>query len=78
MVASATDKAAVLIEALPFLKRFHHQYAVIKVGGVAVEDPATIESLLTDMVFLEQVGSVSGTGAWRWCIHQPSHGSGRH
>ena len=54
--AEATAKAKVLIEALPFLKRFHHQYAVVKVGGEAITDPDILEPLLTDLVWLEQVG----------------------
>lgn len=52
----ATAKARTLIEALPFLKRFHHTYAIIKVGGESIEDANVIEPLLTDLVFLEQVG----------------------
>ncbi len=56
MVDEATRKAKVLIEALPFLKRFHHQYMVVKLGGERIEDPAVLDSLLTDLVWLEQVG----------------------
>lgn len=56
MVDDATRKAGVLIEALPFLKRFHHRITIIKVGGEAIEQPEVLESLLTDLVFLEQVG----------------------
>ncbi len=56
MVADATAKAKVLLEALPFLKRFHHQIMVVKIGGEAIEQPAVLDSLLTDLVWLEQVG----------------------
>ncbi|MFM2091979.1 MAG: Acetylglutamate kinase [Planctomycetota bacterium] len=56
MVDEATRKADVLIEALPFLKRFHDQCMVVKVGGEAVEDDAVLDALLTDLVWLEQVG----------------------
>ncbi|MBA3938498.1 MAG: acetylglutamate kinase [Planctomycetes bacterium] len=56
MVDEATRKAKVLIEALPFLKRFHHQFTVVKLGGAPIEDPAVLDSLLTDLVWLEQVG----------------------
>jgi acetylglutamate kinase len=52
----ATRKAAVLIEALPYLKRFHQQVVVVKLGGEPIEDPECLDSLLTDLVFLEQVG----------------------
>ena len=51
-----TGKAQVLIEALPYLKRFHHQFMVVKVGGEAIEQPEVLDRLLTDLVFLEQVG----------------------
>jgi acetylglutamate kinase len=56
VVDDATKKARVLIEALPFLKRFHHQFMVVKLGGEPIEDPAVLDSLLTDLVWLEQVG----------------------
>ena len=55
-VDTATRKARVLIEALPFLKRFHHQIMVVKLGGEPIEDPQVLDSLLTDLVWLEQVG----------------------
>lgn len=56
MVDEATRKAQVLIEALPFLKRFHHQFMVVKLGGEAIEKPEVLDRLLTDLVWLEQVG----------------------
>jgi acetylglutamate kinase len=56
VVDEATRKAKVLIEALPFLKRFHHQVMVVKLGGEPIEDASVLDSLLTDLVWLEQVG----------------------
>ena len=56
VVDDATRKAKVLIEALPFLKRFHNQFMVVKLGGEPIENPAVLDSLLTDLVWLEQVG----------------------
>lgn len=56
MVQDAAHKARVLIEALPYLKRFHHQVMVVKVGGEAIERPEVLDRLLTDLVWLEQVG----------------------
>ncbi len=50
------DKAAVLVEALPYLQKFRGEIFLIKVGGSAMEDPALVESLLRDVVFLEAVG----------------------
>ncbi len=55
MIDQATHKAGVLIEALPFLKRFHNQVVVVKLGGEPIENPEILDSLLTDLVFLEQV-----------------------
>lgn len=56
MTAVATEKAAVLIEALPYLKQFHHQYVVVKLGGAPIEDEQVLDALLVDLVWLEQVG----------------------
>lgn len=56
MVNDAAAKARVLLEALPFLKRFHHQIMVVKVGGEAIENSEVLDRLLTDLVWLEQVG----------------------
>lgn len=56
MTVTPTDKARILIEALPFLKTFHHTFTVVKLGGEAIERPAVLDSLLTDLVWLEQVG----------------------
>jgi acetylglutamate kinase len=55
-IEDATRKAKVLIEALPFLKSFHSQIMVVKLGGDAIEDPQVLDALLTDLVWLEQVG----------------------
>ena len=56
MVDEAMRKARVLIEALPYLKRFHDQFMVVKLGGEPIEKPEVLDSLLTDLVWLEQVG----------------------
>lgn len=56
MHSEATAKAKVLIEALPYIKRFHHQFVVVKLGGENIEKPDVLDSLLTDLVWLEQVG----------------------
>jgi acetylglutamate kinase len=49
-------KAAVLIEALPYLQQFRGSTFLIKVGGSAMEDPGLVNGLLRDIVFLEVVG----------------------
>lgn len=56
LIEDATAKAKVLLEALPYLKQFHHQYMVVKLGGAPIEDEDALNSLLTDLVWLEQVG----------------------
>ncbi|MGK0186342.1 MAG: acetylglutamate kinase [Verrucomicrobiales bacterium] len=50
------DKAQVLIEALPYMQGFRGQTFLIKVGGSAMEDPALVESLMRDIVFMEVIG----------------------
>ncbi|MEK7411864.1 MAG: acetylglutamate kinase [Planctomycetota bacterium] len=56
MVDDATRKAQVLIEALPYMKRFHGRTMVVKIGGEPIENEPVLDALLTDLVFLEQVG----------------------
>jgi acetylglutamate kinase len=50
------DKAAALIEALPWLERFHGKTVVIKYGGNAMEDPALRAQFAQDIVWLRYVG----------------------
>jgi acetylglutamate kinase len=53
---SQVAKAAVLVEALPYIQAFRGQTFLIKVGGSAMEQPDLLEGLLRDVVFLEAVG----------------------
>ena len=53
---NAADKAAILIEALPWLERFHGSTVVIKYGGNAMVDPALQAAFAADMVFLRYAG----------------------
>ena len=50
------EKAAVLIEALPWLERFHGATVVIKYGGNAMIDPSLQQAFAADMVFLRYAG----------------------
>jgi acetylglutamate kinase len=52
----AHDKAAALVEALPWLKRFHGRTVVIKYGGHAMAAPELRESFADDVVFLRYAG----------------------
>ena len=51
-----TSKAAVLIEALPWLDRFHGKTVVIKYGGHAMTDDALRAGFAQDVVFLRYAG----------------------
>jgi acetylglutamate kinase len=50
------QKAAVLIEALPWLERFHGATVVVKYGGNAMIDPQLQKAFAADMVFLRYAG----------------------
>ena len=50
------DKAAVLIESLPWLEQFHGSTIVIKYGGNAMIEPELQRAFAADMVFLRYVG----------------------
>jgi acetylglutamate kinase len=53
---AAQAKAAVLIEALPWLDRFHGQTVVIKYGGHAMTDESLRHGFAQDVVFLRYAG----------------------
>ena len=50
------EKAGVLVEALPWLERFHGTTVVIKYGGNAMIDPALQRAFAEDIVFMRYVG----------------------
>jgi acetylglutamate kinase len=54
--AHLIDKADILHEALPYIRRFHGKKLVIKYGGHAMEDEALKESFARDVVLLHYVG----------------------
>ncbi|MGH8876138.1 MAG: acetylglutamate kinase [Stackebrandtia sp.] len=55
-VRDALGKARTLVEALPWLERFHGKTVVVKYGGHAMVDPALREAFAKDMVFLRYAG----------------------
>ncbi|MEU3274605.1 acetylglutamate kinase [Saccharomonospora sp. NPDC006951] len=55
-LAEAAEKAGVLIEALPWLQRFHGATVVIKYGGNAMIDDDLKRAFAEDMVFLRLAG----------------------
>jgi acetylglutamate kinase len=54
--AGALAKAATLVEALPWLGRFHGETVVIKFGGHAMADEALCFAFAQDVVFLRYAG----------------------
>ena len=48
--------ADVLIEALPYIRRFYDRRIVIKYGGAAMEDETLIHSVMQDIVLMKYVG----------------------
>ncbi|MDJ0349289.1 acetylglutamate kinase [Cryobacterium sp. PH29-G1] len=54
--AEASVKAATLIEALPWLKRFHDQIIVVKFGGNAMVSEELQHAFAEDMVYLRYAG----------------------
>ena len=54
--AQAEIKAATLIEALPWLKRFHDQIVVVKFGGNAMVSEELQRAFAEDMVYLRYAG----------------------
>ncbi|MGI8306760.1 MULTISPECIES: acetylglutamate kinase [Saccharopolyspora] len=55
-LATAAEKASVLVEALPWLQRFHGATVVVKYGGNAMIDDELKRAFAHDMVFLRLAG----------------------
>ncbi|HZY76696.1 MAG TPA: acetylglutamate kinase, partial [Jatrophihabitantaceae bacterium] len=53
---NAMEKAAVLVDALPWLERFHGKIVVIKYGGNAMTSPELQQAFAEDVVFLRYAG----------------------
>jgi acetylglutamate kinase len=53
---SAMEKAAVLVDALPWLQRFHDKIVVIKYGGNAMTSPELQAAFAEDVMFLRYAG----------------------
>ncbi len=56
MLEQATKKVDVLIEALPYIRKFYGKVVVIKYGGSAVEHAELNHSILEDITFMNHVG----------------------
>jgi len=55
-VQNLIDKAAVLVEALPYIRRFYEKTIVIKYGGHAMTDGNLRASFAVDVVLLKYIG----------------------
>jgi len=55
-LAHATERASVLIEALPYIRRFFDKTIVVKYGGNAMVDPDLAQRFAEDIVLLQAVG----------------------
>ena len=53
---SPRDKAEILAQALPYIRKFHGKTLVIKYGGNAMTDPALQQDFAEDIVLLKLVG----------------------
>ena len=56
------DKAEILAQALPYIRKFHGKTMVIKYGGNAMTDPALQADFAEDVVLLK----LSASTPW-WC-----------
>jgi acetylglutamate kinase len=56
MVQRIIQKAAVLIEALPYIQAFKDKIVVVKFGGSLMDNEQYVDSILRDVVFMHSVG----------------------
>lgn len=56
MKISNTDKAQVLIQALPYIQKYYNKIVVIKYGGNAMIDETLKQAVMSDIVLLSLVG----------------------
>ncbi len=54
--SGAAEKAAVLVEALPYIRRFAGSTVVVKYGGNAISGPKDLELFAEDVVLMRAVG----------------------
>ncbi|MFP5325799.1 MAG: acetylglutamate kinase, partial [Gammaproteobacteria bacterium] len=50
------EKAEILAQALPYIRKYHGKTMVIKYGGNAMTDPALQQAFAEDVVLLKLVG----------------------
>src|SRR3954452_510882 len=55
-ITTAHDKAAILAEALPYIRRFWGKVVVVKYGGNAIDDAKALHGFAQDVVLMRSVG----------------------
>jgi acetylglutamate kinase len=55
-LASSHERAAVLVEALPYIREFQGATVVVKYGGNAMTDPELADRFAEDVVLMRSVG----------------------
>ncbi|HOJ20398.1 MAG TPA: acetylglutamate kinase, partial [Armatimonadota bacterium] len=55
-MSSVEERAQTLIEALPYIRRYHGKTVLIKYGGNAMIDEKLKEAVITDVVLMHYVG----------------------
>ncbi|MCL2773490.1 MAG: acetylglutamate kinase [Oscillospiraceae bacterium] len=67
MIISNLDKAKVLVQALPYIQKYHKKTVVVKYGGNAMINEKLKEAVISDLILLSLVGInvvlVHGAGA---------------
>jgi acetylglutamate kinase len=53
---NAIAKAAALVEAHEYIRRFEDKLIVVKIGGSIMDDPQTLRNLIADVCFMDAVG----------------------
>ena len=56
VMISPNETAAILIQALPYIRRFTGKTVIVKVGGLPMTDPERARSLAKDVLLLHSVG----------------------
>ncbi|MBQ7264900.1 MAG: acetylglutamate kinase [Firmicutes bacterium] len=56
-IEKVVEKAAVLTEALPYIRDFHDKIVVVKLGRSVLKDKDLVDSVLDDIVLLKLIGA---------------------
>lgn len=51
-----TGKVEVLLESLPYIKKYFNRVVVVKIGGSMMENDSILESVLNDLILMKYVG----------------------